>query len=68
MNLFKFNLFKFCSNFVLNFEHVHEQFMKVRLVHEHLHKKKNFEKNLNMFMNHENVNFEKNLNMLFMKT
>ena len=27
MNLFKFNLFKFCSNSVLKLEHVHGQFM-----------------------------------------
>ncbi len=27
MNLFKFDLFKYCSKFVLKFEHVHEQFI-----------------------------------------
>jgi hypothetical protein len=39
MNLFKFNLFKFCSNYVLKFEHVHEQFMKSSSCSEQVQKK-----------------------------
>jgi hypothetical protein len=51
MNLFKFNLFKFCSNYVLKFEHVHEQFL---LFMNMIQKKKMLEKFQNVhepFMN-----------------